>query len=539
MTIRVILIASSMLACVAASLAAAPRAGEEPALPAAAATTDEALDGGAGARPNVLLVSVDTLRADHTSLAGYGRETTPNLLKLASRALVFEQAFSASSWTPPSVASYLTSLHPIRHGMYGGPNRVAEDRDTLAEMLRAEGYVTRAVVQNAWFDEVFGYAQGFDDYQSFDFIGSPLCSDEVQSDVRTWLEDERDAPFFLWLHYFAPHCPYVPQQPWIDVYSPDEYSEHFEQVEFQQMAAFKRRLLDPADLERFVALYDSEINFVDEHIGALLDQLQASGLDQDTIVVFVADHGEEFKEHGSLGHYSTLHDELVRVPFLLALPGQQQGLRHTEPVSTTDLVPTLRAVLGLEPLEDLDGHALLARSAEGELESDLGTFAVNRPDGLAFSFRYSQPYRAHEAAEVLEGERDQVVPFPRFFQEGMLGNALSVRDARFTLICETSQLDLEASKAIDRTYKRAATVPFLAMGRYYQFRLYDRLSDPKEQVDVIEQHPDVALRLSKALREEYRRGDVLLPRAEDTGGPDVPPEVRKQLEELGYTGGDR
>jgi arylsulfatase A-like enzyme len=273
------------------------------------------------ARPNVLLVSIDTLRADHLSFMGYGRKTSPHLDALAARSVVFEDAHSSSSWTPPGAASFLTGLHPIRHGMVGGPVRIHEEARTLAEMLSGAGYRTRAVVQNAWFAEDFGWARGFEAYQSHDFIGNPLCTPTSELDVAVWLRAKSEKPFFLWLNYFAPHCPYEPHEPWTSSYSPPKYSKWFEAIEFVEMERFKRRILLPRDLERFLALYDGEINFVDQHVGRLLKTLDAAGLRENTVVVLVSDHGEEFKDHGALGHYRTLHTELTHVPFVISLPG--------------------------------------------------------------------------------------------------------------------------------------------------------------------------------------------------------------------------
>ncbi len=495
------------------------------------------------ARPDILLVSIDTLRADHVSFAGHTRPTTPHLDQWAARSVVFEQAFSSSSWTPPSVASYLTGLLPIRHGMHGGPTRVADDVTTLAEMLAAEGYETRAVVQNAWFDEVFGFAQGFESYKSYDFIGSPLCHESVEADVREWVARDRDRPFFLWLHYFAPHCPYVPRPPWIDSFSPDGGPRHFEQVDFDQMVSFKHRQLPPGALTRMLALYDSEIRFVDEHVGGLLDGLEREGHLEQAITVVLSDHGEEFKDHGSLGHYATLHDELVRVPFLLHLPGQSEGHRHADPVSTLDLVPTLRALVGLPPLP-LDGLGLLHRAEEGPLLSSLGAFEVQRADDHVFSFRYAQPYQARHAADVLRAAVAEEDRYADVFHRNWLSQLFSVRDERFTLVCETPMLDLERSQAIDGTHSRADEIPFLAHGRLYRYRLYDRWADPDEQVDVIDDHPETARELARRLRETFRTGGLRLPqigpeRLADDQPVDVDPAVEEALGQLGYTSRER
>ena len=492
-------------------------------------------------RPNVLVISIDTLRADHLSFLGYERKTSPHLDALAARSVVFEDAHSASSWTPPGAASFLTGLHPIRHGMVGGPVRIHEEATTLAQTLSAAGYRTRAVVQNAWFAAEFGWSRGFDEYQHHDFIGNPLCTPEIEADVAAWLAQPSEKPFLLWLNYFAPHCPYDPHEPWTARYSPREYSKWFKAIEFVEMERFKGRILLPRDLDRLVALYDGEINFVDRHVGRVLSALDAAGLRERTLVVLVSDHGEEFKDHGSLGHYRTLHTELTHVPFLISLPDQQKALRVTRPVSTVDLVPTLRAVLGLPALEGLDGQSLLhvAKTKEGAVASRLGRFDVRRESPYVFSFRYAQGYEAFDAGKRLrergEGDADLVAnPERRRF-----AHVFSVRDERYTLLCHTGKVDLEASKAIDGRFSRADDALFLTLGLHYRYELFDRQDDPREQNDVADDHLDVCKRLATVLRGEFRRRANRLPF--DAGGrvtgPNrvpVSPEVGDALDGLGY-----
>lgn len=506
---------------------------------APAATGDEgAAPAAAARRPNVLLVSVDALRADHVSFLGYGLPTTPRLDRLAERGFVFEEAHSSSSWTPPGAATFLTGLHPIRHGMVGGPVRLHEDAETLAEVLSDAGYRTRALVQNAWFAPEFGWARGFAEYRHHDFRGSPLCAAESEKDVIDWMARADERPWFLWLHHFAPHCPYEEHEPWASEHGPKEFSRWFRSVEFHEMERFKDRVLLPRDLERFVALYDGEVRFTDDHVGRVLDALEAGPEGRRTIVVLVSDHGEEFKDHGSLGHYRTLHREVTRVPFVIALPGQKRTLRFRDPVSLADLVPTLRAALGLPPTAGLDGESLIRPAAVDDpsaVETALGRFTAARDGRLVFSFRYAQAYEAFDALDRLRAQEGAPAAGP-----GRFANAFAVRDRRWTLTCRTGKLDLEASRAIDGTHDRAKEVPFLVLGLHYLYALFDRDADPSEQDDVAEANPEVCRRLAAALREEFRRAPTRLPFAKDgtvtkEQRVDVPADVEEALKGLGYT----
>lgn len=515
----------ALLTLAALALAVSPGRGDGPAEPKSPPR-----------KPNVLLISIDALRADHLSFLGYPRPTSPNLDTLAKRAVVFEEAFSGSSWTPPSVASLLTGLHPIHHGMIGGAVRIADDASSVAEVLARAGYRTRAVVQNAWFAPEFGFNRGFDEYRWFDFRGDPLCDAATEADVVHWMTADADKPFFLWLHHLSPHCPYVPREPFATQWSPEHYSRWCESVGFDEMQSFKDRMLLPNDLARFVALYDSEVRFTDEHIGDVLCALADTGLDRETIVVVVADHGEEFKDHGALGHYRTLHREVTRVPMLIALPGADRSVRFPRPVSSVDIVPTLCAVLGIDPPTGLDGEGLLRRCADperAEVRSASGDFTVARASPHVFSFRYARTYDAGASVDRLRHVESAGPDGCGESTPGQFANVFAVRDARWTLLCDTDQRDLEASKAVATTQGDADPIQFLAVGVHYHYHLFDRSADPNELVDVVGHFPDVAFRLARVLRDAFRGRPLRVPLPAETH-VSVSPEVSDALRGLGY-----
>ncbi|MHC4894826.1 MAG: sulfatase, partial [Planctomycetota bacterium] len=271
--------------------------------------------------PNVLLLTVDTLRADMTEPYGDAAPISPALQELAAGAVVFEEAWSGSSWTLPSLASLHTGLHSSVHGAWQFSDVLGWDFDTLAERLTAAGWDTAAVVNHVFLGRKHGLNQGFVHYddelvEDFGKSHEAITSDTVSDRGIAWLEAKASAddgrPWFLWLHYFDPHEVYQRH---------DRYAPTFG---------------DETDLER----YRGEIAWTDEHLGRVLASLETLGLAEDTVVVLTADHGEEWEEHGGLGHGHTLYGELVRVPLVIRAPGVEPA-RIAERVSTLDVAPTV------------------------------------------------------------------------------------------------------------------------------------------------------------------------------------------------------
>jgi arylsulfatase A-like enzyme len=278
-------------------------------------------------RPNVLLITVDTLRADHLSGYGYDRPTSPNLDAFFETAILFTDANSNSGWTLPSLASLMTSLHPVSHGCVKFDSQLAAEHLTLAEILRADGYRTHGIGSHTFLRESRGLQQGFASYddelverheRTAEHVSSALISDKAIG----WLENEaagaHDEAWLLWLHYFDPHTTYV---------------EHPE-----ISAVFGN--------ERPVDLYDGEIAFTDREIARVLAHLAKSGDAASTIVVLTADHGEALGEHGSNRHSTNLFREVTRIPLAIRAP-QFAPRRVDQPVESLDILPTLIELLDL------------------------------------------------------------------------------------------------------------------------------------------------------------------------------------------------
>jgi arylsulfatase A-like enzyme len=315
-------------------------------LAAATACQPAAADPKAG--PNVVLVVIDTLRADRLPFYGYRRNTAPFLEQWADRGVVFERAWSPSSWTPPASASIFTSVYPLQHGVVSGLrvfrnqlrqgtdvkiHRIPMQLETIPELLSSLGYRCFAVTDNPNISAAAGYQRGFDRLANFNYEGAT----KVNEVLRSWLpEIQGGGKTFVYLHYMDPHGPYHEHSPWY-------------QLEGDE---------DPQS-----AAYDSEIRYLDEHLREAFEML---GVNEQTVVVITADHGEEFYEHGRNQHMYQLYSELTHVPLLIYHPGMDKSrARIPENVSTVDVLPTLRAILG-QPDSSQDEGLSLTRYYSGE-----------------------------------------------------------------------------------------------------------------------------------------------------------------------------
>jgi arylsulfatase A-like enzyme len=329
---------------------------------------------------NVILISIDTLRADHLESYGYDRATSPNLDTFRQEAVQFDQAIAQAPSTLHSHASILSSLLPHHHrASWAAKTRLPEEVTSLPEVLREAGYLTAAFTGGGQMDRVFGLDQGFDLYQQ---PGAERFNGTVAAAVE-WLGQERpEQPFFLFLHTYEPHHPYAPPAEHLALFE-DEYTGPLPQeISVDLLRGINRNEIeiDDRDLAHIVAAYDAEIRSMDDGFGHLIDFLRQQSLYDDTIIVFTSDHGEEFGEHGKVGwHSHSLYDELLRVPLIIKLPGSQHsGATVTDQVRGLDVAPTILDLLGLEPPKEFSGVSLLDRIAPEKTTSEL--VAISRMD---------------------------------------------------------------------------------------------------------------------------------------------------------------
>jgi arylsulfatase A-like enzyme len=373
-------------------------------------------------RPNIVFILLDATRADHLSMYGYSRPTTPNLDQLARRGVVFDHMYAQSSWTKPSVATILSSLYPSVHKVTRERDFLSDDVTVLPELLRAAGYKTFGVSANANVSPIFGYSQGFDEFRVWkvesairltmvgriaqDLFttsqlrrmlgerGDIIPRAEVLTDLTLdWVSRSGEGPFFLYVHYIDPHTPYTPPAPY------DTMFDHRKDPPRRAGGVDPLALVPPdqsrAEVGRILDLYDGEIVYADLHIGRLLRELGARGILDNAIVVFTADHGEEFWEHGHDEHGKSAYEEVLRVPFVISAPGRlPAGVHADDYVGLIDLTPTLLALAGIEVPADLQGLSfagVLTGSTERRPERRL--FAQAITDAFALEMVRDQRYK--------------------------------------------------------------------------------------------------------------------------------------------------
>jgi len=312
----------------------------------------------ASQRPTyVVWIVVDSLRADHLGSYGYPVPVSPSIDRLAHEGLLFEQAYATAPWTVPSVASMLTGLHPHQHGLTRLGRVLLPGLQSLPAFLQRNGYRTGAVVSHRLIGRRFQFDHGFDEFdeheaQGHRHLSTPGVTRRSIALMRRFVAEER--PFFLFVHYFDPHyqfrghAAYGHAPPRAGSLTGDE-----------SIMLLRDRLaeLTREEIDFLIARYDEEIRYTDEGIGELLTALEELGIADRTLVVFTADHGEEFVDRDWLGHTRTLYDELVRVPLLMRGPGISAGQRVSTPVSLVSLAATVVDQLGFSSTDTPFGDA--------------------------------------------------------------------------------------------------------------------------------------------------------------------------------------
>ena len=461
--------------------------------------------------PNVVLITVDTLRPDRLSAYGYTEHTTPNIDRLAAEGALFENAFTDTPWTTPSMSSVMTGTYPTAHGFRStNAHRLAEEQVTLAERLSERGYDTAAVIGSFPLDAIYRLDQGFAHYDDRftrpiwkypDHEPTPLPSEfredpheqamfamvkamsdsrrsdeEVTSAALAWLARSHE-PFFLWVHYFGPHS------------KPDWSVPEDE------------RLL------RQLAQYDPDVRINDREVGRLLDALDAQGLADETLVVFHADHGESLGEQRYVGHGLLLNDATMRIPLLVRLPGRvAAGRRVDAQVRNVDILPTVLEVVGAPLPPDLPGRSLLPL-----VEPDATPEGSEEPR-LAYMETY---YPAHVGFA-----KPVVLPDGSERKIGLIRR--SVREGPWQLIRS------EPHPLLDVREESWSDLPETLLHSMWSEVLVDTREGGEELRDRSAEQPEIAARLRAAL-------DAQL--AQDRGpAPRVPldEDSRLRLESLGY-----
>ena len=439
--------------------------------------------------PNVLLIVLDTARADGFSHFGRPGTGTPVFDEIAADGVVFSNARSTSAWTLPSHASLFTGLYPSRHGATHESHMLTSDRVTIAEVL-APTHETAGFSENPHIGKAKGFARGFDLFdETWRLRGQRGESPPTIERVLAWLQSRRPEsdPFFLFINLMDPHLPYVPPEPFASElasngFKPGRVRRMRDVTEREARLYMTGRLkLSPLDFRILRALYDAEVAFADSRAGLILDQLEEMGVLAETLVVLVADHGENIGEHELMEHQLCLYETLLRIPFVLRLPGVfEGGVTRDGPVQLVDVAPTVFDVLEVpaERRPATEGRSLVRD---------------NPPETRPLYAEYMRPIRqkAHFLAV------NPVFDFGRF-------------DRRLRSI-QVGSMKLIASDKGD-------------------VELYDLEADPGEEVDLSAERPEVVETLEGQL-DRWLASERL---ADPTHEPALDPETIEALRELGY-----
>jgi arylsulfatase A-like enzyme len=373
---------SAWLACIAACLVGA--CGQQA---SSSAEKEPETARGAALRPDIILVSIDSLRFDHLGCYGYKKPTSPDIDRIASEGVRCESAVSTTSWTLPAHVAMMTGLFDSTHGVVDNGLRLSDARPTLASMLHDNGYQTAGFFGGPYLHPAFGFGHGFEHYEScmspsapsersasgdssttstlaptladLDRSHADVTGPRTVEAVTRWLEHAPDdRPMFLFVHLWDVHYDYNPPREYIHLFDPG-YDGTLDAHDLMTNPAVNEHMA-PRDFDHLLALYDGEIRFTDDNLARILDAVDRKRRKANTLLVVTADHGEEFFEHRGKGHQRTLFDEVVRVPMIVRWPGHLTAGRVVpDQVRLVDLFPTLLGAAGVSDPPRVQGRDIM------------------------------------------------------------------------------------------------------------------------------------------------------------------------------------
>ncbi len=309
----------------------------------------------------ILVIDLDTLRADHLGCYGYDRPTSLHIDQLASEAYRFEWAYGQAPDTAPSHSSTFTSLYPSVHGVNYNGARLPDAVTTMAEVFSSAGYLTAAFVDGGFMIPEFNLNQGFQHYAVSDWGGFYQFGQEAID----WITEHADKKFFLWIHSYDVHADYYAPEPFRSYFTDGITPTPGFEPTVRELEVIRRSHFGPEplqlnaeDLAFTKARYDGGIRYADYWVGRILDQIRQLGLDRTATIILLSDHGEEFQEHGSVQH-DRLYTTVTRIPLLIRPPGGTDGKVIDTVVQALDLMPTLLDGAGIEPPTGLQGRSLM------------------------------------------------------------------------------------------------------------------------------------------------------------------------------------
>ncbi|MCU1258278.1 MAG: hypothetical protein JWO80_1163 [Bryobacterales bacterium] len=460
-------------------------------------------------RPNVLIYTIDTLRADHASVYGYGRDTTPFLKKLGNSGVVFEDCQAQATWTKASIASLMTSLYAFTHGIVRDADTIPPGAKTLAEQLRGAGYVTSSIVSTPFVGRATGLERGFDYLLEYPVVvrehNQPTerdtDSEALNRVVFPWLDRHHNESFLLYAHATDPHAPYNPPPPFEARFANPAQTENFRRSytglrgehQYGGAAVVNRDLARKSgvDPDRFIHQaidrYDGEIAHNDHSLELLVEKLKQLGILENTMIIVISDHGEEFWDHGWTGHGQSVYQELTHSLMLMWNPALfKTPKRVQEPVQLIDVMPTILEALRLPAPELTEGQSLLG----------LGQGKPFKRRGTVVASRFAAP---QAAGLVPENSTD----------------SFALLDSKWKFIYRKNA----AAAGVKKT------------------ELYNRVEDKAELHDVADQNPREIERRMAELRLWIDAQNKIRDIIGRTGRSKLDRETIQQMRSLGYLGG--
>lgn len=465
-------------------------------------------------KPNIILIVMDTARADHLSCYGYERNTSPYIDKIAEEGAVFKSVISPSSWTLPSHASMFTGLFPSEHGAGHVSPYLPEKAETLTEILKKEGYQTLAYSNNPWLTFFSGFSRKFDDFQEgwreqkgtyfYELVYNEFLKLVKSKDstwlikdkgaaktnqyVSKWVEKNLEFPFFVFINYMEPHLPHYPS-PRNSIYIPQNIApEGIKRVLRSAIGMGKggafilKRKRSQEELAVINALYDGEIHYLDKRIGELYEHLRKLNMLDGTLLIITSDHGENLGDHGVLGHAFGLFNTLLDVPLIIRYPKYfKPGLIIDNNVQTTDIFYTVLDVVGI----------------------------AHNPSNLGLGESLIRRIKEHDYAEEMIAEHDQ--PTDALYMAKNFG-------------IDASHINKDQRAIIFKGYKYIQT----SRG---EEELYDLKADPNESHNLASEKKEITAALKSKLVEAYKTD---WPRAAGGKKIQMDKETESKLRSLGY-----
>ncbi|GEM_PF-1098739 len=441
-----------------------------------------------GPKPrNVIVIVIDTLRADHLSAYGYPLETTPSLDRIADEGMLFESHWVQRPKTSPSVASILTGRYPHAHRVLKVRSRLPEEAMTLAEVVQSHGMQTAGFVANPNLFEIFNFHQGFDSYSEIGSWKGDNHAAIVNQSAMRWLETRHEEPFFAYIHYIDPHTPYDPPKEYKGRFEGLPYYERFAAIDVsigtKNIGSIPHKIAIEnlsTDVGLYVARYDEEIAYVDREIGKLMRFLEDLGRRDDTLLIVTSDHGETMAERGVFFNHGLFATEnQVHVPLIMSFPPWSSGRKTIDvPTESIDIFPTVLDALALPKPSGIDGRSMLPlmrEPARAEEQRGNRVFAEAGQSRTRFvgAMREGR-WKVHYRPRGYDATRDFFSPRLLLRPKKVLGFLRALREGR---------------------------------GDIRRWELYDLEADPFETNDLLHEYPDLAARLADDLLEWLSLGD--------------------------------